>query len=330
MKPIQFYKIYSKLKSKSLNSGKWVDGMYMKELENKIAEYLKVKHVILTSNGTTALLAAYWVLKKDFSELNVDPYTFPATYQPARVLGYKVNYSRSILTKEGRLPTSGLRAVVHLFGQPNKDVLNESNNCIEDACQSFGAEIDGKKVGTIGRIGCYSFYPTKSLHTCGHGGAIVTNNDTDYREMKIFVECGRENGKMTDSMALNLRMDEVKAEYLLSELENYDERMLVQHQIAREFAKLIPTPQPFLNEDKGDRHIYSVCNLLVNDRDKFREFMSQKGIETIVYYGPDILPSTEREKYNDLTSRIVAIPCRWNLTDSEIKRIKLALSEWFK
>lgn len=331
MDRIPIYKLQSNYRSVTYNSGKWIDGPKTKELEERLKEYLGVKYIVLTNSGTSALLAAYWVLKKEFDTLFADPYTFPATYQPARLLGYKVNFIKTILADRISLSKKGLNVVTHLFGQPNK-LLSKTNNIsfIEDACQAFGAEFNGKKLGTFGRLGCFSFYPTKMLHTCGHGGAVVTNEEKYYKAVKIFIESGRSDGKMTEEIALNLRMDEVKAEFLLYELETYESKIKLQRDIAKEFTRLVPSPQPFIEEKDKERHIYSIFNLCLKERNKFRSYMDSLGIETLIYYDEDVLPERERPKYKKLTSTIVTIPCRWNLTTNEIKRIKMALKGWFK
>lgn len=329
MKIIPFYKLTSEYKSKVFNSGKWVDGELIKKFESKIKEYLKVKYVVLTNNGTSALLAAYWVLKNRYSRLIIDPYTFPASYQPAKLLGYKIKFERNFLTDWQNTDPNYLHTVVHLFGQPNPLLNKLKNNFIEDACQSFGAEFKGKKVGTFGIMGCFSFYPTKSLHTCGHGGAVVTNDKECFKKLKIFIESGRVNGKLTENIALNLRMDEIKAEYLLNEFKVYEDRLKIQRSLANKFLEIIPSPQPLLQEEMGDRHIYSIFNLLIKNRDKFRQYMKKLGIETLIYYGNEVLPKNEWIKYKDLTSSIVAIPCRWNLSGEEINRITKALKQWF-
>ncbi len=329
MKIIPIYKLHSDFSSKVLNSGKWVDGEQIKELELKIKDYLKVRYVVLTNNGTSALLAAYWVLRKRYKRLTVDPYTFPASYQPAALLGYQIKFKRTFLTDYKETNDGSLRTIVHLFGQPNPMLEKMNGVFIEDACQSFGAEFKGKKVGTLGIMGCFSFYPTKSLHTCGHGGAVVTNDKKCFEQLKVFIESSRINGKLTENIALNLRMDEIKAEFLLNELKTYERKIKIQRDLAKKLSEIIPSPQPFLSEETGNRHIYSVFNLVVKERDQFRQHMKEAGIETLIYYGDEVLPKNERLKYKDLTSSIVAIPCRWNLTKEEIVRIKTALRNWF-
>lgn len=335
MKYISIYKLGSNYTSDVYNSGKWVDGKKTKELEEKLKEYLHIPYVVLTNNGTSALLAAYWALKNKYKSLTVDPYTFPATYQPAKMLQYIVNFKRYIPYNPKKKvvlpPRSSLMTITHLFGQPHF-LLGQikKQDFIEDACQAFGAKYNGKFVGTLGKIGCFSFYPTKSLHACGHAGAVVTGDEQYYHQMKTFIESGRKNGVMTDSIALNLRIDEIKAEYLLKELKGYDTRIATQRDIAREYKKVIPGYQPFLAEEASTYHTYSVFNMLIPDRDKFRVYMDKQSIQTLVYYGEDMLPGNQKQNYKDVTSSIVAIPCRWNLTHAEIHRVTHALQGWFQ
>lgn len=330
MDMIPLYSLSSQKKSAVYSSGKWIDGIYTKKVEEKLKNYLKVKHVILTNSGTSALLAAYWLLKKQgHKTIDVDPYTFPATYQAARFLNYKVNFSRLMLNNNILKP-SDIQVLVHLFGQPDDRVNTfPSEKIIEDACQSFGAEINGKKVGTLGEFGCFSFYPTKILHTAGHGGALVFNNSQYFEDAKKLIESGRYQGQLTESIGLNLRIDEIKAEFLLDELKYIDKRIEIQRDIAFQFKKLIPIYQPFLTEKPNQKNVYSVFNLLISKRDEFRLFMKKKNIDTMVYYDKNVLPKKLVNLYDDITNHIVSIPCRWNLSKGEIKIIKEALKEWF-
>ena len=334
MNMISLYKLNSGYTSRVYNSGRWIDGKLTRQLEEKLKEYLHVPYIVLTNSGTSALLAAYWVLKNEYRDLTVDPYTFPATYQPAKIFNYKIRFRRMIPGRNNkqtiRPAAKSLTVITHLYGQPSNYLgLLPKNGFIEDACQAFGAKFKNRFAGTIGKIGCFSFYPTKTLHTCGHAGAVVTREEKYYRQMKIFVQSGRENGIMTDSVALNLRTDEIKAEYILKELRSYDKRIAVQREIAAEYKSVIPDFQPFLEESTGNFHIYSSFCLLVKHRNKFREHMSKYGIGTLVYYNDDILPENQRHIYRDITSSIVSIPCRYNLTKPEVNKVKKALQRWY-
>lgn len=301
----------------------------MKRLEKRLQEYFNVEFVILTNSGTSSLLAAYHALRDSFDTLTVDPYTFPATYQPARFLNYDVQFKRSIL-KDDSLNPDTLNAIVHLFGQPMRMPPTPAGApYIEDVAQAFGAEYAGRKLGTFGMIGCLSFYPTKILHTCGHGGAIITSSLELYEKMKPFVECGRVNGKMTEIPGLNLRLDEIKAEFLLHEMDLIEGVIERQREIARRYRRHVPGLQPLLEEREGDRHVYSTFNMLLDDREQFRAFMSSRKIDTMVYYDETILPESSRPLYHDITGRVIAVPCRASLTDEEVNRIEDAIGEWF-
>jgi perosamine synthetase len=328
MNRIPYFYLGTSRSSKVYSTGAWVDGVHTRALERELSEYLGMEFVILTNSGTSSLLAAYWALAQDFNTLTVDPYTFPATYQPARFLRYDVRFQRSIL-RERRLEPTTLNCAVHLFGQPMlpEDPVREL--FIEDVAQAFGAEHDGRKLGTFGQISCFSFYPTKILHTCGHGGAVATNDLRLYEIMKPFIESGRVNGKMTDTIALNLRIDEIKAEFLREELESFEEECGKRREIAARYLRHIPTPQPLLVEEPGQRHVYSTFNMIVEARNEFRRFFDAEGIDTLVYYDESILPEALRPEYRDITGRVVAIPCRGDLAPEEIARIEDTLCRWF-
>lgn len=330
MEPIPLHKLQSSYQSLVYNSGRWIDGACMRELEEKLKKYLGVKYIVLTNSGTSALLAAYWVLKQEFSSITTCPYTSPATYQAARVLNLETRFKRFILQSKVELSSVSLNVLVHLFGQPNQLLTQvEGKPFIEDATQSFGAEFRGHKLGTLGKIGCFSFGPTRTLHTNGFGGALCTNDESYYQALKLFVESGKSGGTVADVIALNLGMDEVKAEFLLWELAQYDQRMNIQREIVKDYLSVIPFEQPLLQEEDGDRHIYSVCNLLIEKRDEFRDFMKEKKIETKVHYGEQSLPADQRRLYADLTTSIVSIPCRWNMGGDEVRRVRQGLREWF-
>lgn len=329
MNPISFYQLSAQHSPTCYSTGAWIDGVHMKRLEKRLQEYFDCEFVLLTNSGTSSLLAAYYALRDDFDTLTVDPYTFPATYQPARFLQYNVRFKKSIL-KDETLTSDTLNAVVHLFGQPMRMPATPTDApYLEDVAQAFGAEYAGRKLGTFGMIGCLSFYPTKILHTCGHGGAIITSERRLFEKMKPFVECGRVNGKMTEIPGLNLRLDEIKAEFLLHELDQIEEVIERQREIALRYRQLVPGYQPLLEERDGDRHVYSTFNMLLDDRDEFRAFMSSRKIDTMVYYDESILPESLRPSYQDITGRVVAVPCRATLTNGEVTRIEDALGEWF-
>lgn len=327
---IPVYKQQSSYQSKVYNSGNWVNGDCMRALEDKLKDYLGVKYVVLTNSGASSFLAAYWVLKQEYSSITTCAYTWPSTYQAARVLNLETRFKRFILQEKVELSAVSLNVLSHLFGQPNPLLAKtEGRPFIEDVSESFGAEFRGQRLGTIGKIGCFSFHPSRTLHANGNAGAVCTNDESYYKALKLFIEGGLSDGGLMDSVGLNLSMDEIKAEFLIWELEQYDKRMNLQREIVKDYLSVIPFEQPLLNEEGGDRHIYSFCNLLIEKRDEFRDFMAEKKIETIIHFGEDVLPADQQRVYADLTSSIVAVPSRWNMSGDEVRRVRQALREWF-
>ncbi len=182
-----------KVISEILESGAYINGPYTKKLEERLKEYLNVKHVIGVANGTDALVITLKSLGiKEGDEVITTPFTFFATAEAISMVGAKPVFVDVRLEdfnidseKIERAITNKTKAImpVHIFGTPaNMDKINEiaqrySLYVIEDACQAIGAKYKEKMVGSIGDVACFSFFPTKNLGTYGDGGLITTNND---------------------------------------------------------------------------------------------------------------------------------------------------------
>lgn len=182
-----------KVISEILESGAYINGPYTKKLEERLKEYLNVKHVIGVANGTDALVITLKSLGiKEGDEVITTPFTFFATAEAISMVGAKPVFVDVRLEdfnidseKIEKAITDKTKAImpVHLFGTPaDMDKINEIAQrynlyVIEDACQAIGAKYKGKMVGSIGDVACFSFFPTKNLGTYGDGGLITTNND---------------------------------------------------------------------------------------------------------------------------------------------------------
>ena len=182
-----------KVISEILESGAYINGPYTKKLEERLKEYLNVKHVIGVANGTDALVITLKSLGiKEGDEVITTPFTFFATAEAISMVGAKPVFVDVRLEdfnidseKIERAITNKTKAImpVHIFGTPvNMDKINEiaqrySLYVIEDACQAIGAKYKEKMIGSIGDVACFSFFPTKNLGTYGDGGLITTNND---------------------------------------------------------------------------------------------------------------------------------------------------------
>lgn len=176
-------------------SGMYIMGKPVADFENQMAEFLGVKHAITTGNGTESLVIALRACGvKPGDEVITTPFTFFATAEAVALVG-AVPVFADVLEDSFNIDPSSVESKitgrtkailpVHIFGYPAEmDALNaiakkHGLKVIEDACQAIGAEYKGKKTGTLGDFGCFSFFPTKNLGAFGDGGMITTDND-DY------------------------------------------------------------------------------------------------------------------------------------------------------
>lgn len=182
-----------KVISKILESGSYINGPYTKKLEERLKEYLNVKHVIGVANGTDALVITLKSIGiKEGDEVITTPFTFFATAEAISMVGAKPVFvdvrleDFNIDSEKIEIAiTDKTKAImpVHIFGTPaNMNKINEIAQkynlyVIEDACQAIGAKYKEEMVGSIGDVACFSFFPTKNLGTYGDGGLITTNND---------------------------------------------------------------------------------------------------------------------------------------------------------
>lgn len=227
-----------------LRSGKWWrgNGDYVAEFEKKYAELMGTKRCLATASGTTALLVAMHVLGVDAGdEVLVSPYTFIATYNvifmnKALPVFVDTNPETFLIDpskiEERLTDRSSAILPVHIYGLPvDMDKVNavakkHNLKVVEDACQAWLGEYKGKKLGTLGDLGCFSFQNSKNLPT-GEGGAVVGNNDEIMDRCHSFHNCGRPFGSVQRTSEYpirgsNRRMQQIQAITLLSQMNRID------------------------------------------------------------------------------------------------------------
>jgi dTDP-4-amino-4,6-dideoxygalactose transaminase len=287
-------------------------GPKVEELENKIAAYSGAKYGVGVSSGTDALLAALMALDiKPGDEIITSPFTF---YSTAGVIArlYAKPVFADIDPVTFNVDPSRIRAAitpktkavipVHLFGQcadmdPIMEIANRhSISVIEDAAQSIGAEYKGKRCGSIGHLGCFSFFPSKNLGAFGDGGMVVMNDISLYEKVKIIRVHGSKPKYYHKIVGGNFRLDalqaailDVKLKYLDEWSESrrinaqyYDQVFQASGLMEKEF---LATPVP-VYKSGGDTnyHIYNQYTLRVQNRDELQAFLKEKGIGSEVYY----------------------------------------------
>ena len=292
-----------------IDSTAFIKGGKVVDFQKSLESYLNVKHVIPVGNGTDALQIALMALGlKPGDEIITPTFTFIATAEVVALLGLTpVVVDVDIDTfnidaeavKKAITPRTKAIVPVHLFGQ-NAEMeeiiaLAKEHNLyvIEDACQSIGSTytfVNGKlsQSGTMGDVGCTSFFPSKNLGCFGDGGAIYTNNDDLATRMRAIANHGMIERYHHDIVGLNSRLDSIQAAILdvkLKHLENYNHnRQAVATFYDNAFAnnERLIVPRRSVNSS----HVFHQYTLKLNgiNRSALRNYLSDKGIPTMIYY----------------------------------------------
>jgi dTDP-4-amino-4,6-dideoxygalactose transaminase len=305
-----------------LRDGKYVLGPAVESFERDFAEYCGTSHAVGTNSGTSALhvaLLAAGVRPGD--EVITVPFTFIATVAAIEYTGARpvlVDIEPDCYTMDPaaleRAITPRTRAVVpvHLFGQPAAmgDIVEVARRhrlaVIEDACQAHGAEQDGRRAGSLGDIGCFSFYPTKNLGAFGEGGAAVTNNSAYADSMRLLRSWGERRRYEHSMKAFNYRMDGIQGAILGVKLKHLDRWIDARRNHARVYGQLladtaIRTPR----ERAGTRHVYQQYSVRLSQRDSWRTHLGEIGIQTAIHYP---IPVHLQPAYGDLEYAVGDFP----------------------
>lgn len=279
----------------------FIMGPNVKELEKEIAEFTGVKHAIAVANGTDALMLSLKALGiKEGDEVITTPYTFFASAETTSVLGAVpifVDIEKDTLCidpeKIEEKITDKTKAIipVHIFGQMcNMDKIMEIANkynipVIEDACQAIGSEYRGRKAGSIGKLGTYSFFPTKNLGGYGDGGMIVTNDDELAEKIKMLRVHGSRKKYHHEMIGYNSRLDEMQAAILRVKFRYLNEWNNLRYKNAKVYSELLKDLNITLPYEREDcKHIYHQYCIRVDKRDELAKYLSENGVSTAIYY----------------------------------------------
>ena len=313
-----------------LTSGCYIGGSLVERFEQQFAQYTGVSDSVACNSGTDALYLALRAL--DISpgdEVITTPFTFIATAEVISVIGAKPvfvdidakTFNLNIAKLEAAI-TKKTKAIipVHLFGQPVDmttlmAIASEHKIAvIEDSAQAVGAEWAGQKVGSIGHIGCFSFYPTKNLGACGDGGAVTTNDPVLASRIRMLREHGMSRVRYRhEETGINSRLDALQAAILEIKLRYLDQWNNARSEIAAKYQELLqPLPGVIIpQEASGGRAVWNQYTIRLtkdgNDgyRDKVRNQLQQLGISSTVYYP---LPLHLQPVYQDLGYQVGQLP----------------------
>lgn len=326
-----------------LNHGQYIMGPEIFELEERLAEYTGIKHVIVNASGTDALLMALLALDLGpGDEVITTPFSFFATAEVILLLGAKPVFV-DIDTETWNLDPAKIEAAissktkailpVNIFGQCadlsaiNMIAKKYSLPVVEDAAQSFGATHHGAMSCGLGTIGCTSFFPSKPLGGYGDSGACFTDDDglaERLREIRIHGQNGRYSHRR---IGINGRMDTIQAAILLEKLKLFPEEVKLRQKIAARYSELLHNVVKTPVIQSQNLSVFAQYTIEVDDRDRFQADMHEAGIPTAVHY-PSSLHCQEAIAHLDYQKgdfpnseaaslRVVSLPMHPYLTREE-------------
>ena len=343
-----------------LQSGRLVQGKQVKAFEDAFADYIGVEHAVAVTNGTIALDLALKALKLDLGdEVIVPAFSFIATgncvlFQGATPVFADIdqktfNIDPSDVNEKVTARTKAL-IPVHMFGQPAKmDELREIAQdheiyVIEDAAQSHGAEYKRQKTGSLGDIGCFSFYATKNM-TTGEGGMITTNNSKFAQTVRLLRDHGQTEKYHHTIIGYNYRMTELAAAIGLVQLKKLDERndkrMKNAAKLDEGIEKIHGLTPPYVEEYV--KHVFYQYVVRVEDdypleRDKLVDHLKEIGIGTAVHYPMPIYkqPAYRTRGYDrticpvteESCSRVLSLPVHPSVNENDIQYIIASTSSF--
>ncbi|MFT5171735.1 MAG: dTDP-4-amino-4,6-dideoxygalactose transaminase [Candidatus Marinamargulisbacteria bacterium] len=282
------------------DSGQYILGPKVTQLENEIAAYCETKHAIGVSSGTDALIIALMGLDiGPGDEVITSPFTFFATLGSITRVGatpvfvdidpYTFNIDPKQI--EAKI-TDKTKAIipVHLFGQVADMTaimaIAEKNNLrvIEDGAQAIGAKHNGQQAGSFGDVGCFSFFPSKNLGGCGDGGIVTTNSSELYEKMKILRVHGSKPKYYHKLIGGNFRLDPLQAVILSIKLPHLNQQHADRQAHAAVYNSELHESITAPVVAKESFMIYNQYSILSKTRDALQEYLGENGISSAIYY----------------------------------------------
>ncbi|MFT5296890.1 MAG: dTDP-4-amino-4,6-dideoxygalactose transaminase [Colwellia sp.] len=292
-----------------LDHGKYIMGPEVQELEQKLAEYVGVKHAITCANGTDALTLAMMVLDIQEGDAVFCPtFTFFATaetiaFQKAtpvfvdsdeqtfNICPTDLEAQIQKVIHEGKIKPRAIIAV-DLFGLPANYPEIEAIarkydlKLIEDAAQGFGGSIHGRKAGSFGDIATTSFFPAKPLGCYGDGGAVFTNNDDYAKLLRSYRVHGKGHDKYDNvRIGMNSRLDTIQAAILLEKLAEFPQELINRNKAATAYEKELSDKLKTPKVPEGYSSSWAQYTLVDDNREERMAEYKAKGVPTVIYYG---------------------------------------------
>ena len=287
------------------DSGRFIMGAEVEALERELAEYLEVREAIGVSSGTDALLVAMMAMGiGSGDEVITSTYSFFATAGCITRLGATprlVDVDPGTCNLDPALVQAALspktKAIipVHLYGlcaemDPLLAVAESAGvPVLEDACQAIGATYRGRQAGSMGQVGCFSFFPSKNLGAFGDAGLVTTNDASLAHEIRLLRNHGAEPKYFHQRIGGNFRLDAIQAAVLRVKLPHLAQWTRMRRDNAARYLRMfedagLAGKMTLPSEPEGRHHIYNQFVVHVPDRDRVRDRLTERGIGTEIYY----------------------------------------------
>jgi hypothetical protein len=306
-----------------LKSGQYILGEEVSSFEEEFSSYIGGKYGVGVGSGTDSLMLSLYALGiRKGDEVITPSFTFVATADVVMRLGatpvfidssedYNINAKN--IEKAINSNTKAI-IVVHLFGYPaNLDEILEISKkhnliLIEDCAQATGAKYNGERVGSFGKAGCFSFFPTKNLGAYGDGGMVVTDDKELYNMLRSLRAHGRENHNRFTRLGFKSRLDAIQAGILRVNLKHLDEWNLKRKQFAEIYRDKLSSFLKMPETSDNKKHSYYQFTVETEDtveRDSLLKFLNSKGIGASIYYPT---PNHLQEVFSHLYTKAPSLP----------------------
>lgn len=337
-----------------LDSGAYILGEEVAAFEREFAAYCGAAHAVAVNSGTSALhLALLAAGVRPGDEVIVPPFTFVATASTVVYAGATpvfadidpVSYALDPARVEAAItPRTKAVVPVHLYGQcAPMDALADLARrhglaLVEDAAQAHGAAFQGRRAGTLGDFGCFSFYPTKNLGALGEGGLVTTGSAEAAERLRLLRDWGQEVKYEHRLLAFNARMEGFQGAVLRVKLRHLEAWTEARRALAARYTELLgegPVAPP--RELPGRRHVWHCYTVRVPDRARVQRALAERGVGTGVHYpialhrqplfahlgqGPGCFPEAERA-----ADEVLSLPLYPGLPEEAVGRVVEALRE---
>lgn len=323
-------------------------GQDVDKFEAEFAAYCGTKYAVGVDSGLSALqlsLLAFGIGPGD--DVLVPAHTFTATAAAVSFSGARpvfvdvdpITWNIDVTKLEEAL-TPQTRAIlpVHLYGLPADmdeiQVFAKKHNLIviEDACQAHGAQYKGRRTGSLGHAGAFSFYPTKNLGACGDAGIITTNDEQAANTLRALRNCGQRAKNVHELPPYNHRMDNLQAAILRVKLPYLEQWLEARRKLAGLYNQLLaglPLVTPV--ETAGCQHVYHLYVICVDQRDALQAYLKEQGIGTAIHYPKPVhlqpfylkngQPQGSYPVAEKLCNEILSIPMYPELTEQQVETV---------